>query len=465
MRISKLLIESVVSDVFGDTFETFISDYNVIYSNDIFVAFTDNAVFNIADLPVDTSTGMYLLFPIEDVIEKPAKYTDYAEKLFLHVVKAKNILNISDVTMGKVKHLSKIIGLDKEDFDKLLVKFSDNYKTTNPSIESYIFSKLLFNDVTITDEDFKLRKVSNTEVERRIKKLGYNVITQDDESSFLLSKERKLVAYPVSNLKHLDKYSIKKTLPKEAEKIADNTELYYRDHKYMREVAQNVAQGLGSKLNADPLYSLFLDYYFWTTDGIEIVITVAFSETEVTSTHDNVYYIVEADTPYGILVHRINADKNLDNIKHEIEEVYKSHVTPNENWEAKNRDIFLDQERKEYKLFDLHYEDVSKVVDEYYPKIYNLARTYNIALPVLSYYGSFDKLYLHQFIEFLASNPTPAVKLMKELEDKEYDFNNMFFVPMPKKITMDILKNIALIYSEMKKRKPSAKGWYLFKEK
>ena len=468
MRISNFLIESVATDVFKGEFETFISDYNVIYSKNLFVGFSDSEDFNIDDLPTDTSTGIPLLFPLDHVVSEPAMYTEYAEYAYLHVLESNNIFDISKAKLSNVKELSKIQGLSKEQFDMILVKFSDNYKTNNPSIESYMFSKLLFNDVTITDDEMKLKRVSNDVVKKRLKKMGASTITQTQPHGYLLSKEHKIVSYGFNSnsLNSKDKYvlSTKKENNIEGE-LNSNSKLYFRDKDYMRTVAEKVAQGLGTTLNSDPSYSLFLDYYFWTKDGIELVITVGFSDSEITATHDDVYYVVEADTPYGIMVHRINADKNLDHISSEIKRVYTSHVTPNDSWEPQNRDLFLDEERREYKLFDAHYDDISKIVDEYYPRVYNLARTYNIALPVLSYYGSFDKIYLHQFIEFLASNPTPAVKLLKELEDKGYDFDDLFYVPMPKKITVDILKSISLIYSEMKKRKPAASGWYLFKDK
>src|SRR5690554_6390761 len=113
MRISKLLIESTVSDVFGDAFETFISDYNVIYSNDMFVAFTDDETVSMTSLDRDSSTGNYLVFPIEDVITNPSKYTKYAERTYMHVLKAINPLDVSDIKMFKIEHLAKINSLSK----------------------------------------------------------------------------------------------------------------------------------------------------------------------------------------------------------------------------------------------------------------------------------------------------------------------------------------------------------------
>lgn len=469
MRLSKLLLETKVSDVFPDTFETFISDYNVIYSRNLFVVFSNEEVSRPSDLMIDKGTNLPIAFPLESVIDNPSQYVDYAEYKYLYVIQIEgSVFHLKNIKLSHVKEISKRIGLSKEDFDFMISKFSDNYKTSNPSIESYMFTKLLFNDVEIKDEELKLTKVSNNTVVRRLKKLGISALVQDEESgNNLISTNFKNVAVVSGNsIDVKSEYLLQKEPKEEVEKrINDDSYLYFRDNKYMRGVAEQVARGLGTKLNSDPAYTLFLDYYFWTVDGIEIVITVAFGKEEESEDHDNVYYIVEADTPYGIVVHRVSADDSLDSVAKEIESVYKAHVVPNDDWEAKNRDIFLDTERREYKLFDLHYDDVVSVVDEFYPIIQGLGRQYNIGLPALTYFGNFDKIFIHQFVEFLASNPTPAVQLMKELEDKDYDFDELFYMPMPKKVTVDILKNVALIYAKVKDRRPNSNGWHLFKDR
>lgn len=466
MRISKFLIESTVSDIFSGEFEKFISDYNLIYSSRLFVAFTDNESFNDNDLPVSEKSGMHYVYPIKDVLERPSQYTDYAETSYLHVVKHKSVFDINQAQLKHVKSLADSQNISKEQFDKIIAYFNSNYKTKTPSIESYMFSKLLFNNISINERDeIEFERANTNKIKKRLRGMGIKTLIQSQGDGHLIDPNHNIIAISSSSAVSKDVYKLGKEESSDVEEVMNDGEIYFRDREYMREVADKVAEGLGTKLNSDPVYSMFLDYYYWTTDGIEMVITVAFSDSEVSSTHDNVYYVVEAFTPYGVMVTRIEADKDLDNIADDIRKTYAYHVTPNESWEPQNRDLFLDNERKEYKLFDAHYDDVVKVVDEYYPSIYNLARTYNIGLPVLSYYGSFDKVYIHQFIEFLASNPTSSVKLMKELEDKNYDFDNLFYVPMPRKITIDILKSISMIYSEMKKRKPSAKGWYLFKEK
>ena len=469
MRLSKLLLETKVSDVFPDSFETFISDYNVIYSRNLFVVFSNEPISGPSDLMTDPDTNLHVVFPIESVLNNPSQYIDYAEYKYLYVIKMSGtVFHLSNIKLSHVKEVSKRIGINKEEFDMILSKYSENYKTNKPSIESYLFTKLLFNDVKVEDDEIKLSKVDSSTVMRRIKKLGISALVQDEESgNNLISKKFPVVAVTDSKFTLEAEYLLRDDTPEEKieHETSDNPYLYFRDSKYMRTVASQVAKGLGTKLNSDPAYILFLDYYFWTVDGIEIVITVAFGEEERADDHDNVYYVVEANTPYGVVVHRIHTDEDIENISREIAKVYQAHVVPNDDWEPMTRDMFLDTERREYKLFDAHYEDVVSVVDEFYPIIQSLGRQYKIGLPALGYYGDFDKVFLHQFIEFLSSNPTPAVQLIKELEEKEYDFNDLFYTPMPKKITVDILKNIALIYSTVKDRKPNANGWHLFKDK
>ena len=469
MRLSNFLLETQVSDVFPDTFETFISDYNVIYSRNLFVVFSNEEVSDPSDLMVDSGTNLPIAFPLESVVDNPSQYVDYAEYKYLYVIRIDgSVFHLKNIKLSHVKEISKRIGLSKEDFDFIIAKFSDDYKTSNPSIESYMFTKLLFNDVEIKDEEMKLTKVSNNTVVRRLKKLGISALVQDEDSgNNLVSTIHKNVAVISSTSLDVKSEYLLQQNPKASveKKINDDSYLYFRDSKYMRGVAEQVARGLGTRLNADPAYTLFLDYYFWTVDGIEIVVTVAFGKEEEADDHDNVYYVIEADTPYGILVHRVHTDDTLDSVEKEIANVYKAHVVPNDDWEPKNRDIFLDTERKEYKLFDVHYDDVVSVVDEFYPIIQGLGRQYNIGLPALTYFGNFDKIFIHQFIEFIASNPTPPVQLMKELEDKNYDFDELFYMPMPRKITVDVLKSIAMIYAKVKERKPNANGWHLFKDK
>lgn len=468
MRLSKLLLETQVSDVFTDAFETFISDYNVIYSRNLFVVFSNKEVRSPTDFMKDKETDLPVVFPLQSVIDNPSNYVDYAEYKYLYVISIKGtVFHLKNIKLSHVKEISKRIGLSKEDFDFLIAKFSDNYKTSNPSIESYMFTKLLFNDVKIVDEAAKLTKVDARTVLRRLKKLGISALVQDkDSGNNLISNKFEEVAITDSKFGIEAEYLLE---PEEEskfdKKVNDDSYLYFRDNRYMRGVAEQIAKGLGTKLNSDPEYTMFLDYYFWTVDGIEIVITVAFGDEEKTKAHDNVYYVIEANTPYGVLVHRVRTDDSLDSIEKEIKKVYSAHIAPNDDWEPMNRDIFLDTERKEYKLFDAHYEDVVSVVNEFYPIIHSLGRQYNIALPASSYFGDFDKVFIHQYVEFLASNPTPAIKLVKELEEKDYDFDELFYTPMPKKITVDLLKNIAMIYSKVKERKPNANGWHLFKDK
>jgi len=468
MRLSKLLVETKVSDIFPDTFESFISDYNLIYSRNLFVVFSNEEISSVGDLETDPNNNLPVAFPIKSVLNDQASYTDYAEYKFLNVIQINgSIFYLSKTKLSHVKELSKVIGLGKEDFDFMIGKFSDNYKTSNPSIESYMFSKLLFNDVEIKDNEMKLSRVSTSTIQKRMKKMGISVIVQNENSgNNLISKHFSTVAIINDTFRVNDRYELMEQTPKDKiDAPSDNSHLYFRDAKYMRGIASEIAQGLGTHLNSDPSYSIFLDYYFWTVDGIEIVITVAFGKEEESETHDNVYYIVEADTPYGVVVHRIHVDQDIDVISDEIADVYKAHVVPNDDWKPTNRDIFLDSERREYKLFDQHYDDVVSVVDEFYPIIQRFGRQYNLNIPLLSYFGNFDKIYIHQFVEFLASNPTPAVQLIDELIEKDYDFNQLFYVPMPRKITVDVLKNIAMIYANLKARRPNIDGWHLFKMK
>lgn len=441
-----------------NSYDAFISDYKLIYSKDVFVLFSSNKVYPSDSVIKSTDIPASVYFPMGYIKKNPSKAKELLEGNYMHVVRAKkSLLNVNSITLDLVKKLAQRMGLMKTDFSQFLHSFID-YKLKGVPVEVHMFITLLTNEVSILENNEVRYRKQPEMVEEKLKMLGYHGIYQEDDTyKNILHKSYYPVALIFSGTR-LDKtYEYLKG----SESVPDTAPLTFDDN-FMRGVADAVAKGLGTTLNSDPTYSLFLDYYFWTKDGIELIITVAF---ETIGSTNSVYYIIEADTPYGVMVQRINPRDGVDGITRDIKAAYQSHVTPNEIWEPTNRDVFMDKDRRDYKLFDIHYKDTIALVDKYYPNMYRLARSFNVALPVHSYYSDFDKLYLHQFIEFLAENPTPAMTLMKELEESNYNFDDLFYVPMPHKITVDLLKSIATTYQLMKKRTPSVKGWYLFKGK
>ena len=473
MKIYNVLYETRALDVFTSPFKEFLSKYDSIYSRNLFVIFSDNRTFSVhnRDLPIE---GV-LMYPLEHVVNHPEKYTAYALKKYLYVVRPKGTgLDLKKVTLRQCRTLASYLGLDDDQFKVVMADIDRQYSGSDPSPEAYLFKHLLTHDIKFEDGTPVYDEVSSRESTKRLHAMGYSYVFQNisQPSQSVLGKDVGSVGVALKKgaIDLVETYNL--SLSDDEEDggngdVKDDGEVkdraYYTDRDYMRRIAGEVAVGLGTKLNNDQPFRMFLDHFFWTVDGIEIKITAAFSGNNKNNS-DSVYYIIDADTPFGILIKTIESDTPIDKVSDIIKHVYSTFTVPNSEWRPSNRDIFLDGERREYKFFDVQKDDLNAVVNDFYPTMRDFAHRNGIQLPQLSYYTDFDKLFINQFIEFLASNPTPASLLIKQMEDTGQNFDELFFSTLPEKITIDLLKRIAMTYELRKKLHPSRNGWHLFKD-
>lgn len=468
MKIFNLLYETRALDVFTTPFKDFLSKYDSIYSRDLFVIFADNSTFRVhnRELPVD---GV-VMFPIADVVKHPENYTDYAMNKFLYVVRPDgNGLNMKTVSLMRCRSLANDMGLSDDEFKIVMTDVAEKYSGTDPSTEAYLFKYLLTHKITFENEKPSYKKVTSARTTKRLRTMGYTYVYQNasQPSESVLGKDATSIGISMktTGINIVDEYELQLVEKEDGDAPEDDgmNNAYFTDRDYMRRIAGEVAVGLGTKLNNDQPFSMFLDHFFWTVDGIEIKVTAAFSGNS-SENSDSVYYVIDADTPFGLLIKNINSHTPIDKISDIIKQVYATFTTPNNEWRPSNRDVFLDGERREYKFFDVQKEDLSAVVNDFYPVLYQFAYRNSIKVPPLTYFSNFEKVFINQFIEFLASNPTPPTQLMKRMEEAEHDINELFFSPLPDKISQDLLNRIAMVYELRKKIHPSRSGWHLFKE-
>ena len=475
------LQESSYKDVFSDQFDIFIDDYRNELSSDLFVVFSDNPelIFDITTKGNKIPSGMYC-FPIKTVIKNPAKYTQFSDHDYLYVVRAKKkSLNIQNISYSDINKLCKSLSIDSETMDQFIKDVEDtllNKKLLFP----YSFMRILRSEVE--DGIISKEKVDSTVMSKRLRNIDINIISDKSNkpSGSLLSSKYSSLAIMLNAgvYTEVDKYDLRKKdtqyeIPAEndEEKIAaTNTidptvrEKYFRDKETIGELASLIAEAMDTEINNDIPYSDFLDFYFWTVDGIQIRITSTFGSKR-TSDYDDIYYVVECKTPFGILIHSSRTDETFEEIAKEVGKIYNGMSTAIDNWEPRNRDVFMMGHKRKYRLLDDQKDDIVKTVDHYYPSLYSYARIYKIFIPVAGYFNDYEKLFINDLIElFIRRKEKSMVHFIERLEETNFNFDNLLFDRLPEKITINLIKKIAKVYDIAKSKFPNRKGWYLFKE-
>ena len=230
----------------------------------------------------------------------------------------------------------------------------------------------------------------------------------------------------------------------------------------LRKLAAFIAEAMDKTLSSDDEVSMFADTLFWTNDGVEIKLTRMFSNTSG-NTFDESYYIVEIDTPNGIMLYTTEPEDTFANIKSNIYKRYARLNTPNDSWEPKSRDMFLSGIRKEFKMYDMEKERYTKTVDEYYPLMRDKALRFGIQLPRIHKFAPLDKIMIYLFMErFLRQQKNPSLAFEKLTEREGFTVRHLLGREPSKRIDIDLLSDIVAIYSKMKKISPSKNGWHIF---
>lgn len=234
--------------------------------------------------------------------------------------------------------------------------------------------------------------------------------------------------------------------------------------KDTRKLAAFISDAMGKSLSSDEPISLFADVIFWTNDGLEIKITKLGSDIKGLS-HSGVYFIIEIDTPNGIILFNTKPEDSFYTIKENVRMRYNVLNTPNDNWEPKSRDMYLTSIRKEYKMYDIEKSRYTKTVDEYFPVLRTIGIRYGIDIPHVSKYSDIDKIVIYLFMEkFLRKQKDPLLTFNELTESGGIDISEVVGKVKSGKVTEEVLYNITRVYAKLKAMYPSKNGWHILEK-
>lgn len=441
------LYESTYEDVLRDEIVEFIKNYENQYSNAV-VTFSDN------DTPSNTPLGIKVI-PIMYFVNHPLQYQK--------ILKNKQLIKLT--INSKVLNISKI---DRKVFSNLMLKLgiTDVRKTYTDVIsdtgyrnqtQSFGFAlNYVLNRDIIEGEVFD-RRVSSEVYMKRLLKLGYTGIIDHSLNLNLsiISDEYPSIGYLFDN----SSFSIDEVIG------FDDVKVSLSRDEILLDIAKKVAEALNTELNQDEPYHRGLDHYYWTFDGMQFRITETFSQRS--KGNDGTAVILDLETPYGILYHVSEPEDSHDDIKRDVKMRYKRMNEPLANWRPIDRDVFLMNQTLEYKDYDLKLEDIVKEVKKYYSEMRQFGLNYKIQLQPIEHYSEYDLSFMSGIMDRFGENGTAMTfinKISNNEEITDLDIIDDYFPRqrLPKKMTFEELKRMALIYDIAKKLQPKKSGWRLF---
>ena len=467
MRYSQLF-ESNIKDIFNDNFQQFLLDYNDIYDKNLFIVFTDNNGLKFEDEHNfnEIPKGM-IVYPLSHVVRNPETYTEYARSYFLYVIELKgNILSTNNIRYSHVEKLGNHLKLDREVLDNFIKSVEKSYKSKKELFYAYTFNMLLWSE--IKNGEIKNKYISESYASNRLR--GINIDAYVDfsrkPSDSIITQSYPSIGVVIkpNTYTEKDKYDLVKTNELEKGEKAGKDAQYLRDKYVVKELAEAVAHSINTRLNNDEPYVIFLDYYYWTVEGIQIMITVAFSN-DMGVGSDQIYYVVKLKTPFGTLIHTSNTNDSFKHIGRDVKTIYQNMIVPDSDWNPMNRDIFMMGQRKETKIIDEYRKEIIDTVDMYYSSMREYGRSLGIIMPVLSYFSNYDKLFINDLIEMFMNRPEPRMTpVIENLIENDFNFNNLLFRSLPERITITLIKKIAQTYDIAIKKFPSRQVLYIFKD-
>jgi len=443
MRL-KHLFENNVYDVATKGFKTFLSDYATNTDNDLFVVFSDNKIAEFTPSKIDPFRDAMVAYPVSYVVKNAIRFAKNKSK-YINIISINGRgINATDFDHNKLEEYLDIIYYENkeqisapENRNTLLLDYKNKYGS-NYSFNAFI-------------------EVYNSH-KNIIKKLPEFIYEFNNGTSGILSPEYGSIVFVLKKHTH-------RTIT-----------YYYNDNKIeskrrsnitTRKLAAYISDALGTKLSSDKEITIFTETLFWTLDGIEIHITKLYSKEAESqlSTNDGTYYIIECDTPNGIIVYSTTPEEKFEHTKNEIAKRYSAMNRPSETWKPKSRDLYLTGSRFTHKLFDQDKERYVKTVDTFYPKMREFAMRYDIIIPNRKTLTDMDCIILFHVMEtFLVKQPEPMVAL-KKLKEENISVTDLVGVNgvSTTYITMPFIYKIALIYETARKIAPNRTGWHIFK--
>lgn len=441
------LYESTYEDVIRPEVVAFIKNYIKQYSNAL-ITFSDN------ETPKSESLGIKVI-PIMYFVNHPLRYKE--------ILKNHNLLKIS--ATSKILNISR---LERKLFSNLMIKLGiDDVKSTYVDVISqtgynnqsqsygYVLNYVLNRD--IIDGDVVDRTIGEHIYAERIKSLGYTgIIDHSLNINFsIISDEYPSVGYLFNN----STYTVDEVVG------FDDKEVSLSRDEILLDLAEKIALGLDSGLNHDEPYHRGLDHYYWTFDGMQIRITETFGRSD--NDHDGSSFILDIETPYGILYHVSSSDDSHNDIKKAVMQRYSKMVEPLGNWRPMDRDVFLINQNLEYKDYELKLEDIVKEVRKYYEEMRQFALRYKIQLQPITYYSEYDLSFMSGIMDRFSQNGSAMTFINKITNNEEITDMRAIddYFPrqrLPKKLRFEELKRMALVYDIAKRLQPKKSGWRVF---
>lgn len=434
-----ILTEANIKDISTKGYNAFISDYTDVYDKSLYVVFSNNQQGEFAKSNIKPFTEAMIAFPISYVLRNQVKFASIKSKYITIIrlnIGSSEYIKINEVVIPEVKQAYLDNGYTEDQFNTLFLK-------TRFTTSMNVASKMLLDLI-------KIKKLYTN-------KLHVIYDTTKSLSKSILSNEYASIAFILkpSTYRYVTHYN--------NNNLVDNLVGNQNNikEKSMRKMAAFVSESLGSKLSSDKEVKMFMDYIFWTNDGIELKITKILSSDKSINS-DGTYFVIEADTPNGILLHTTNTTDTFEEISNQVKEKYEKLSTPNSLWEPQSRDLFLTGERYDYKNFDVEREKFVKTVEKYYPMMRHFGRRYKIELPILDKFTTLDKAVIYHIVDAFIKQQDNPLKVIEELIENNTNVRTFIGLPASNQIDIGLIKSITMIYVAAKKLNPVKSGWHIF---
>lgn len=246
----------------------------------------------------------------------------------------------------------------------------------------------------------------------------------------------------------IDTYKVKKT-----------TTTVSSDTKTVQGLAERIAEAMDTELSSDAPVKYFLEYYFWTVDGVEIRITETIGDS---GDDDNSYYVIEAETPNGLLLHTTGVNDTYDDIIRDVRREYNDLNYHDYDWQPMSRDLFLSGHRYMYKMLDGNKGDIVKTFDKWYPVIRSLGLKEGIKIKDISIFSEIGKVELFFIIVEFIFKEKNTKKMLDDMKENGEDVDSLVGRTLSSEINLDLVSDISEIYKIGKTYNPHKNGWSVF---
>lgn len=378
-------------------------------------------------------------------------------------------------------------------FVNAMVAYPISYVLNNAALFSNVNTKYI-NIIKLKGVGVELTSVTEQTPKQLMLKLGFSEdavykLVDDMQKKYRNQPEKHLTVYLITKYNNKLKIPfIKETIPSNnnilslahnqivfiTKPFAFEQETFYLNRLHdttmsgdhdVRKLAAFISDAMGKSLSNDDPVKIFTDYIYWTNDGIEMKITKLLSVDTQDKTNDSTYYIIEIDTPNGIILFNTNPQDTFSEIQEKVRMRYGVLNTPNDNWEPKSRDLYLSSIRKEYKMYDMEKSRYTNTVNEYYPVMRSIGKRIGINIPHMHKFSDLDKIAIYLFMEkFLRKQKDPLYTFQTLSDGDGFKLEDAIGRKANTRVTVDVLGQIVEIYDHLKKLYPSRNGWHILEK-